>query len=360
MKKYYAITLIVLVLTSAFALFVTAQANESLSWQEQYWQIYWAVAEPLHQIAAEESAQSYWRENPQAAELSVWPRVALWDINNNGVLELFVYTDHPWRLRTVHLVATITDGELRYSTEWGSSVSYRTHRDTQTGELRLLRHGFPARACEILVDWHDLSFTSQNLYRHEMNDRGRGLIFRYYDSYYIGETLVGGTTYTQYLNQFYGAHRWQDIHIWLMSGRAQSIQFSRATARTEWTPLDITMENGRLEPIEFGWGPEVSQAVVGEDYDEVRASFFARMEQLSNDGSLLVQPIDGLYVATDFMQMPPPQEHSLHWLDVFNDRYPFLLHIIFLPLISLALIIPRLIIRHIRKRKRAENEIYFN
>ncbi|MCL2445288.1 MAG: dihydrofolate reductase [Oscillospiraceae bacterium] len=228
MKKF-AILLAVLALLGGYAFFAVAQEDEPPAWQEQYWQVYWQVAEPIHTA----------RRTP--------PRIVLLDMNNDGVPELLLPGESP-------LIATVIDGQLRYSIDENFPLFPPT-LDPKTNELRMLRFR-NWHVDEYIVDWDNLTFTTQRLFGWEVYER-----------------RSGRTRHVRY----FGDH---------------AVSFAEFERLRDTFPISLLPRNDNFR----------THIMRGTTYDEVRVNFFALLDELSVEGFLYADA----YFATEFFAVEMP------------------------------------------------------
>jgi len=296
MKKIFATLLAALALLGMFALFVAAQEDEPLTWQEQYWQIYWQVMATTHTIELDPRLQEWYLQHPEEFKITM-PQILLWDINNDGVLELIVH-----RGTRLFLLATIRDEQLIYHIERDANAFHIMHH-IETGQTHIFRYQlWPHSFCEILVNWNNLSITSRPIHYEHWVNQG---VFRSYTIRTFSGVQMGRREFNRLRNHFYH------------------------------NMIELPFSNSRY--------------VVGQTYDEVRANFFALLDEMTLDGSLYVLPTEELFFATEFLTIEVPN-NSWRWLAVFWKRNGWLALILWA-------VVPVLIQWPIdRRRKRKEQQ----
>ncbi|MCL2195312.1 MAG: hypothetical protein FWB76_05110 [Oscillospiraceae bacterium] len=260
MKRLFTV-IIALACFAMLALPAAAQENEPPTWQALYWQAYWSAMEDLH-------AQGY--------EISL----LLWDMNNDGVLDLDVRVINPSRASIgIGLIATIINGELRYTTELDIGTLHLFY-DRQTSALRLisaLRGEFSPRGrSELLVNWDTMTIESHVFYRSIP-----------FEEYY----LVNRRVLRDELNRvIYGRRGIMGDRWWDANADDSRHRHRRLDLIAPATAIIV----------------DAMRDVQGETYDDIRESFFAALAEIRPDGTLYVQPIEGLYPAETFMEIRVP------------------------------------------------------
>jgi len=272
MKKL-AILLAFIILTTLLGLPAAAQQEQNeLSWQELYWQAYWNFDDMV------------WYFQPEGTDYI--PQINLLDLNNDGALDLIATFQDDGQIRVL-MFATIIDGVVQTFSE--PMPAYLAYRHKESGELRYFR--FAGRD-----DVHNAGSISEAVFDWDNQIVSRNSIARrdgWPGQFFVSQRRVSTNQHARFYNHF--LDDWERVPGLGLGLRG----------------IDIfpSMSVGAFDIEDFF-------ARQGEQYEYVRErvkeTFFAALDEIAPDGSLYVEPIPGLFLATEPFETTLPIQW--HWL----------------------------------------------